>query len=57
MSNFIKLRPRRISIFYMLILLANYVFLSQEEINRRKMQLSTEDSDNYIKLFYSSYLT
>ena len=54
---FIKLRPRRIFIFYMLILLANYVVLSQEEINRRKTQSSTENTDNYIKVYYENGLT
>ena len=45
MEMFIKLRPRKIFIFLVLIPFVDYAVLSQGEIHRRKTQ-----SDNYIKL-------
>ena len=55
MAMFVKLRSRRIFIFYMLILLADYIVLSQEEMNRRKTQSSTENSDNDIIVAFDNF--
>ena len=55
MAMFVKLISRRIFIFYMLILLADYIVLSQEEMNRRKTQSSTENSDNDIIVAFDNF--
>ena len=52
MEMFIKLRPRKIFIFLVLIPFVDYAVLSQGEIHRRKTQ-----SDNYIKLTYGGKIS